>query len=159
VEPTIRFRSSREICATHGPTIIRICDGVRTEIEDLIRVNALFDEQLEEWPAIGMLLVFTHETPLPTATTQHFAVDTMRRYSDKLVIAVALLGLGFWASAFRTCVSGVVRVLRGGSVAIEGSADAAITRLSTELIGIDPEALRQAYLHLWTSLERDRLAS
>ncbi len=159
VEPVIRFRSAQEICATWGAVVIRICDGGRTELDDLARVELLFDELLETRTAIGMLLVFTHETPLPTTATQRYAINSMSRYGDKLVVAVATLGLGFWASAFRTSLDAVLRLLRGGNMSMEGNVEAASRRLATELIGIDPDALLSAYRGLWAELERQRLAS
>lgn len=159
VEPEVRLHSSQEICATWGPIVIRICDGARTEIEDLDRVEALFDELLESRSAVGMLLVITHETPLPTTATQRYALNAMSRYGDKLVVAVATLGLGFWASTFRTTLDTILRMLRGANMTIEGNPEAAVARLSGELIGIDPEALLSAYRGLWSALERSRMAS
>lgn len=154
----IRFCSSQEICATWGAIVIRICDGCRTEEEDLIRVDALFNELLEERAAIGMLLVYTHGTPLPSTTAQRYVMRSMSRYGDKLAISVAALGLGFWASTLRTSINALVRVIRG-NVAMEGTVETAATRLSMELIGIDPDALLNAYQGLWSELERTRLAS
>jgi hypothetical protein len=154
VEPTIRFHSPQEICATWGAVVIRICDGVRTEVDDLVRIQALFDELLESRSAVGMLVVFTHETPLPTTATQRHAINAMSGYGDRLVVAVATLGLGFWASAFRATLDAILRMLRGTHMAIEGTVDAAVARLSSELIGIDPDALASAYQGLWSTLER-----
>jgi hypothetical protein len=152
--PEIRFHSSQEICATWGAVVIRICNGVRTEIDDLMRVEALFDELLETRKAIGMLLVFTHGTPWPTAAAQRYAISSMRsKYDGKVVLGVAMLGLGFWANSFRGTLDAVTRVVRGGTIAIEGTAEAATKRLAMELIGIDPEALLGVYQELWGRLE------
>ena len=147
------------MCATWGPIVIRICDGARTEIEDLQRVELLWQELLEKHAAIGMLLVFTHETPLPTAATQRHGRRVLPRYEDTLVLSVALLGLGFWASAFRVSLDAFVRITRRGTMAIEGTTEAAVERLTGELVGIDPEALLAAYHQLLAELEHERLAS
>jgi hypothetical protein len=154
VIPEIRYHSSQEICATWGAVVIRICNGVRTEIDDLMRMEALFDELLETRSAIGMLLVFTHGTPWPTAATQRYAMNSMRVYDGKLVLGVAMMGLGFWANSFRGTLDTITRVVRGGTIAIEGSAEAAAQRLSMELIGLDPEALLGVYRDLWDRLEQ-----
>ena len=150
----IRYRGEREICATWGAVVTRICDGVRTEIDDLIRVNALFEELLQQRPAIGMLLVFTHGTPLPTPATQRFAITAMRELDDKLVLSVAALGLGFWADALRASIATIARIVAGSTIAIEHSVEAAAQRLAAELIGIDPDALLGVYRQLWAELRR-----
>jgi hypothetical protein len=148
----IRHVTAREICVTSGPIVIRICDGARTEVEDLIRLTRLFDELLEVHPDIAMLLVFTHGTLAPDSTTQRHAKDAMRRYQDHLVVGVALLGLGFWASAVRAALSAIVRVVGHGSVSIEGSIEQAISRLTMELVGVDGEEVRRVYELAWAEL-------
>jgi hypothetical protein len=153
VELRIRHRTSQEICATWGAMVIRICDGVRTELDDMVRVRALFDELLAQRPAIGMLLVFTHGTPLPTTAVQRYASSSMRELDGKLVLAVAMLGLGFWASSFRATVDAIARMVSGGTMAIEGTVEAAVQRLCAELIGSDPQALLDVYQQLWAELE------
>ncbi len=159
MEPEIRYRSAHEVCAIWGAVVIRICDGVRTEVEDLERVDKLFDELLATHGAIGMLLVFTHDTPLPTPAAQRYTMSSMSRYGPRLTIAVAALGLGFWASALRSTVDMILRVVRARNAVVEGSAEAAVSRLANELIGIDPDALLSAYEGLWSELEQQRLAS
>jgi hypothetical protein len=154
--PEIRYRSSQEICATWGAVVIRICDGVRTEIDDLVRVQALFDELLEHHRAIGMLMVFTHETPLPTPATQRHAVSSMRQYNDKLVLSVAMLGLGFWANSFRVALDAIAGMLGHGTISISATAETAAQRLAMELIGIDPDALTVAFRQTWAELDRWR---
>lgn len=91
-----RYQTDREICATWGPVVLRICDGVRTEIDDVLRLHLLFDELLETRADIAMLLVYTHGTPMPDAVTQHYAADSMRTYGERIGLSVAALGMGFW---------------------------------------------------------------
>jgi hypothetical protein len=149
----IRYRSEREICATWGAVVIRICDGSRTEIADLERVEALFDELLAHKPAVGMLLVFTHDTPLPSLATQRHAADGLRRLRGRLVLATATVGLGFWATTFRAGLDALFGAL-GGGVVVEGRVEAAAERLAGELIGIDPAGLVAVYGQLWAELTK-----
>jgi hypothetical protein len=152
VEFEVRYQTAQEICASVGPIVIRICDGSDTEFEDLIRVDQLFRELLEVHANIGMLLVFTHGTPMPNANAQAHAREVMRELGDRLVIAIALLGLGFWSSAVRTTLSTLVRAVGHGGISIEGSVELAVARLTTELIGIDGDELLRAYGLLWAQL-------
>jgi hypothetical protein len=152
VELEVRYQTAREICASLGPIVIRICDGCRTELEDLVRVDQLFDELLEVHANIGMLLVFTHGTPTPDASVQAHARESMRKREDRLVIAVALLGLGFWASAVRAALSTLARVVSHGGISTEGTVEHAVARLTTELVGVDGDQLVRAYTLLWAQL-------
>jgi hypothetical protein len=153
VQLQVRFHSDREICATWGPVVIRICDGVRTETDDLRRVSALFDELLENHAYISMLLVFTHGTPMPDGAAQRYASESMRAYDDRLTLAVAMLGLGFWASAVRSTLATLAHMVRR-NIWIEGSVEQAIARLTSDLVGIDPDALMVEYQKLWDELVR-----
>jgi hypothetical protein len=137
-----------------GPVVIRICDGARTEIEDLRRVQGLFDELLERHAHIAMLLVFTHGTPLPDAATQRHARDSMKLYDHKLVLAVAVLGLGFWASAVRAGLATIARVVRRGDLWIEGSVEQAVTRMTMDLVGLDEVTITRCYEQLWAELQQ-----
>jgi hypothetical protein len=154
VELRLRYRSEQEICATWGPVVIRICDGAPTHVEDLHRVTKVFDELLETHPNIAMLLVTTHGTALPDGETQRYAKHSLLRYEERLIIVAALLGLGFWASALRAAIAGVMRVLRHENLWMENSVETAISRVTMELIGLDGEALLAAYEQLWAELQR-----
>ena len=131
--------------------MIRVCDGGRTEIADLERVEALFDELLASKPVIGMLLVFTHDTPLPSPATQRHAAAGLLRLRGRVMVATATVGLGFWATSFRAGLDAVFRAL-GGGVVVETRVEAAAERLAGELIGIDAEGLVAVYERLWAEL-------
>jgi hypothetical protein len=154
VQMQVRYQTDREICATRGPVVIRICDGIQTELDDLLRVEKLFDELLETHADIAILLVLTHGTPLPDAAVHRYAMESAQGFGDRVVLCVALLGLGFWASTVRATMGAFTRVLRRGNVWLEGSVERAIERLTTELVGIDPDALMTAYRELWDQLGR-----
>lgn len=153
MQTQLRYQTDREICATWGPVVIRICDGVRTEIDDLRRLDLVFDELLEIRPDIAMLLVYTHGTPMPDAVTQQYVADSMRTHGDRLGLFVAALGMGFWAMTVRTTMETLARAI-GRRVWLEGNVEQASTRLSTNLIGIDADALVAVYRELWNELVR-----
>jgi hypothetical protein len=150
----LRYQTDREICATLGAVVIRICDGNRTELDDLVRVEKLFEELLETHANIALLLVVTHGTPLPDAAVHRYSMEATQGYGDRLVLSVALLGLGFWASTVRATMGAFTRVLRRGNIWLEGSVERAIERLTGELVGIDADALLAAYQELWDALVR-----
>lgn len=151
MQTQLRYQTDREICATWGPVVIRICDGVRTEIDDLRRLDLVFDELLEIRPDIAMLLVYTHGTPMPDAVTQQYVASSMRTHGDRLGLFVAALGMGFWAMTVRTTMETLARAV-GRRVWLEGNVEQASTRLSTNLIGIDADALVAVYRELWNLL-------
>jgi hypothetical protein len=153
LQTQLRYQTEREICATWGPVVIRICDGVRTEIDDLRRLDSLFDELLVTRADIAMLLVYTHGTPMPDAVTQQHAANSMRIHGDRLGLFVAALGMGFWAMTVRTTMGAFARAI-GRSVWLEDTVEQASTRLCTNLIGIDADALVVAYRELWNELGR-----
>lgn len=152
MEPEVRYLAAHEVCATWGPLVVRICDGKRTEIEDLQRVEAIFDELLTRHRHIGILLVFHHGTPVPAGPAQRYAVDSTRRFGQKLVMSSALLGLGFWADATRATLSTLLRLV-GATLSIEPSVEQAVARLSLDFVGIDPDALMAVYRDLWKQLQ------
>lgn len=153
MQTQLRYQTDREICATWGPVVIRICDGVRTEIDDLRRLDRLFAELLETRSDIAMLLVYTHGTPMPDAAAQRYAAESMATYGDRLGLSVAALGMGFWAMTVRATLAAFARAV-GRSVWLEADVEQAIARLSMSLIGIDANALTAAYRELWDELGR-----
>ena len=78
----------------------------------------------------------------------------MQAYDGRLVLSVAVLGLGFWASAMRGSIGALVRVVSRGDVWLEGSVERAIARLTTDLVGLDPDAIAAVYHELWDELVR-----
>lgn len=155
MELRLRYQTDREICATWGPVVIRICDGVRSEREDLVRVKQLFDELLESHKTVAMLLVFTHGTPLPDGPTERYAKETMLGYGNRLVLGATLLGMGFWASTVAAAMGLIARAVGYGNMFIERTAERSIERLADELVGLDADALSAVYQQLWGELVGD----
>jgi hypothetical protein len=153
LELRLHYHTDREICATWGPVVIRICDGVRTEIEDLDRVAKVFDEVLTTHKTVAVLLVLTHGTPpLMDIQTQRHAKEAMLRYGNRLLLCGAVLGLGFWASAMRATLSFFMRVAGPNNMWVESSVERAVDRLASELVGIDADGLLVVYQQLWDQL-------
>ena len=155
MEPEVRHLTADEVCATWGPLVVRICDGRRTELEDLQRVEAIFDELLTRHRHVGILLVFHHGTPMPAGPTQRYAMDSTRRFGERLVMSAALLGLGFWADATRATLSTLLRLV-GATLSIESSVEQAVARLTLDFVGIDPDALMTVYRDLWQQLQTEQ---
>jgi hypothetical protein len=138
------YRSDREIYGIWGPIVIRIVDGAATETPDIDRVHGLLAGVLLGWPSAGMLLISHHGNPQPSLATTRYATQVMHDIEDRVVVGIALLGLGFWADTGRATTSFLMRLLRGNSVVLESSVEAVARRMALELVGIDAEKLRVA---------------
>jgi hypothetical protein len=137
----IKHRSDTQVYATWGPVLIRIVDGATTEPSDMDRLHVLFLELLDEWPTIGMLLVAHHGNPIPSIATLRYANQLMGQLDDRLVIGIALLGLGYWAEASRAAISFLTRWVRGNTYFLANSVESAVDKMAYELVGLDREQL------------------
>lgn len=140
----VRYQTPHEIYAIWGPVVLRIADGAPTELADIDRVHALLDEVLTTWPSAGMLLIVHHGNPNPSMATMRYASQVMADIEHRMVVGIALLGLGFWAETVRASTALLMRLIRGSTVALEGSIEDAARRMALELVGIDAEGLRLA---------------
>ena len=148
MELDIKYRTAQDIYAVCGPVLIRIADGANTELGDIDRIHAWFTEMLAHQPNIGMLLVAHHGNPPPSMATIRYAVQQMGHMQERIVVGVALLGLGFWADTARAVTAGLMRLLRGGAVILASSPEAAIEGMVLELVGLDGAALLAATAEL-----------
>ena len=139
----VRYQTTREIYAIWGPIVLRLIDGASTEPADIDRVHALLLEVLEQQPSCGMLLIAHHGSPSPSLATMRYSNAVMSDIKDRLVVGIALLGLGFWAETSRATTSALMRLTRS-NVALESTPGSAAQRMAMELIGIDPNRLLQA---------------
>jgi hypothetical protein len=145
----VRLRDATEICAIWGPVVIRLLDGAPTEPSDIDRVRALLDEATQHWPSIGMLTIAHHGTPVPSLSTMRYSKQVMGTLEDRLVIGVALLGLGFWAEAGRASVDFLSRIaMRKSTFSLGDSVEAVVERMSLELVGLEREPLCSACAEL-----------
>lgn len=137
----VKHHSDTQVYATWGPVLIRIVDGAVTEPAEMDHLHVLFLELLDEWPTIGMLLIAHHGNPIPNLTTLRYANQLMGNLDDRLVIGVALLGLGYWAEASRAAINFLARLVRGNTYILAGSVESAVDKMAFELVGLDREQL------------------
>jgi hypothetical protein len=138
------YQTKQEIYAIWGPVVIRLLDGAETEPADIDRLHGLLAGVLIGWPTVGMLLISHHGSPQPSLATMRYSNKEMGDLEDRMVIAVALLGLGFWAEAARATTAWLMRMLRHGSVVLESSVEAAARGMALELVGLDADGLVKA---------------
>jgi len=148
MELDIKHRTPQDIYAVCGPVLIRIADGAPTELADIDRIHQCFTEMLAHRPNVGMLLLAHHGNPTPSMATIRYAVQQMGHLQERIVVAVALLGLGFWADTARAVTAGLMRLLRGGAVILASSPEAAVEGMTLELVGLDGAALLAATVEL-----------
>jgi hypothetical protein len=144
----VRHHGDKEIHAIWGPVSIRIVDGATTEPPDLDRIHAVVRELLDEWSTIGSLLIVHHGNPIPSLASMRYARALMTGFEDRIVVSVALLGLGFWAEAGRATTSFFARLARGNTFVLASSVESAVERMSLELVGVDREQLHSACIEL-----------
>jgi hypothetical protein len=137
----IKHQSDTQVYATWGPVLIRIVDGAVTEPRDMDRLHVQFLEMLDEWPTIGMLLVAHHGSPIPSLATMRYGNQLMAQLDDRLVVGVALLGLGYWAEASRAAINFLTRFVRGNTYILASSVESAVDKMAFELVGLDREQL------------------
>jgi hypothetical protein len=148
-ELDVRHHDATEICAIWGPVVIRLLDGAQTEPSDIDRVRVLLDELIQHWSTIGMLTIAHHGTPTASLATLRYSNQRMANLEDRLVVGVALLGLGFWAETGRATVDFVSRVARRkNTFAFGNSVEAVVDRMALELVGLDRERLCSACVEL-----------
>lgn len=134
----VRYHSKLEICALWGPILIRLVDGAPTEPADIDRVGVWLDELAERWPTIGMLTLAHHGTPLPSLATLRYSNQKLGALEDRMVIGIALLGLGYWAEAARAAVDSVSRIARRRTTyAFGSSVESVVERMALEFVGLD----------------------
>jgi hypothetical protein len=144
----IRHQTDKQVHATWGPVSIRITDGATTDASEIDRSHVLILELLDTWPTIGSLLIVHHGNPIPSFATMRYAKQRMAGVEDRMVVGVALLGLGFWAEAARVTTSFFARLIRGDTFVLAGSVEATVELMALELVGLDHEQLHSACVEL-----------
>jgi hypothetical protein len=144
VEPDVQLLDGEQAVVTLGPIIVRIITRARTEFADLDRLTMLVDRTLERSPMAGIWIVAHHGAPVPDGPVRRYAGRVLRPYGDRLCIAYALLGLGFWASAATGATIALSKLI-GMRSPIETTVERSAQRLSMELIGVDPTRLIAAH--------------
>lgn len=129
-----------EVFATHGPLLIRVVTGGQSSKQRFDRARELIEATLERYPAVALVVIVEHGAPTPPPEVRARMAEGFTQYGDRLVVAFALLGLGFWASAAARIVRGFARA--GGQLylhdtKLEGIAE----QLARELVGLDPASI------------------
>jgi hypothetical protein len=140
----ICHHTDKQILATWGPVFIRITDGAMIDAPEIERAHARCLELLDEWSTIGSLLIVHHGTPIPSLGTLRYARQRMVGVEHRIVVGVALLGLGYWAEAARVTTSLFGRLFRGNSFVLTNSVESAVKGMTFELVGVDSEQLHSA---------------
>lgn len=144
----IKHQSDTQAYATWGPVLIRIVDGAPTEPSDMDRLRVLFLELLDKSPTIGMLLIAHHGSPIPNVATLRYANHLMTEFEDRLVVGIALLGLGYWAETSRAAINFLTRLVRRNTYILTNSVETAVDQMAFELVGLDREQLCSAAIEL-----------
>lgn len=130
-----------ELLVSHGPVIVRYLDGGPTTTGDVDHACRVFDDMLERHPAIAVLVVVEHGTPVPPAAVSSYIAERFGAYDDRAVFGVCMLGLGFWSSAAYAAMTMIVRLLGRSTVVLDTNLEAAASRMALELVGLDPKQL------------------
>jgi hypothetical protein len=152
VELRVHHRSAGEIVAELGPVLLRLVNGVETTHESIDRLAALLDSLVARWPLVGALILVEHGTPTPALEIRRRADEVMSSHGDRLVIGYAFLGLGFWTADARGFAA--ERAALGLSVFAAGTVHELVSRVSLELVGVDPELIERSCEQLRAELVR-----
>ena len=151
VELRVDYRGDGEIAAQLGPLMLRVLGGIETTHESVDRLLAMLDRILARWPLVGVLVLVEHGTPKPSPEIRRRVDDELRRYGDRIVVGYAFLGLGFWNADAREFAAE-----RAASLGVTVFATATVrelaTRVSLELVGVDPEAVERTCEQLRSEL-------
>lgn len=152
MELRVHHHSDGEIVAELGPVLLRVVNEVETTHESIDRLTAVLDALTARWPLVGVLVLVEHGTPKPAPEIRRRADEVMCSYGDRLVIGYAFLGLGFWTADARGFATD--RAALGLSVFAAGSVHELVSRVSLELVGVDPELIERSCEQLRAELRR-----
>ena len=147
----IHHRSRGELVAEAGPLFLRLVDGVDTTHESVDRLIATLDRMLTRWPLVAVLVVVEHGTPSPAPEIRRRVDDELRRFGDRIVIGYAFLGLGFWTVGAREFAAARAATI-GVPVIVANEVRELATRVSLELVGVDPELIERSFAQLRAEL-------
>lgn len=155
VELQIHQLDSGSAVASWGPALMRVIDGGPTRVADIERTHALARERLAELPALGLLAVIHHGSPPPEPAAIRRVTQLFGPIQERLSVGMAIVGLGFWASASRSVAAAMARA-RAANVAVEPSVEATAERMALDLVGLDAQGLVAAYEQLHARMQASR---
>lgn len=121
--------------------IVRVLDGGQTTIEDVDAACELIERMLAQYPAIALVVIVEHGTPVPVLGVTRYTAERFGAYGDRLLLGACMLGLGFWARTAFTSMTRAVRLTSAVTVVLETSLESFARQLASELVGLDPGAL------------------
>ena len=134
----IHLHDRHEILAERGPVLIRVLAGEGLDRSRVDRACELLDAMLERYCAVGLIVMFEHDTPLPSRDILAYIRERFDPYGERVVVAVVMLGLGFWLSSFLR----MARKFRSQHTVLPStSVQDGVEQLALELVGLDTEAL------------------
>lgn len=151
MELRVDYRADGEIVAELGPLLLRVVNKVETTHESIDRLVALLERLLARWPLVGVLVLVEHGTPQPAPEIRQRADEAMCRHADRLVIGYAFLGLGFWTADARGFAA--ARTSLGLTVFAAATVPELVSRVSLELVGVDPGLIERSCEQLRAELE------
>lgn len=128
--------------------IVRIIDHHATTEQDFDRLAETIDAQMAGVPLYGVLQIALQGSPTPGLSVLRRAAQVMEARADRAVLVIATLGLGFWASTFRSAVRAFGGLLRTSSFQLESSIEGAAEVLARELVGLNADELLAGFVEL-----------
>lgn len=148
---------SGQALATVGPILIRVIADAPTDTADFDQISAIADELLTRWSLIGMWVVVHHGAPIPSGPVRRYGGRMLKPYGERVTIAYALLGLGFWAS-MAAGASMALSKLAGVPSSLATTLERSAAQLCMDLIGIDPGRLLAAHDELFARMQAAKAA-
>lgn len=139
MELRVHYRGDGDIVAELGPLLLRVVNGVETTHETVDRLIASLDRLLARWSIVGVLVLVEHGTPKPASEVRRRVDEALGSHGQRIVIGYAFLGLGFWTADAREFAA--ERAALGMTVFAAGTVRELVTRVSLELVGVDPELI------------------
>jgi hypothetical protein len=141
VEVIVQHQTSGERLVTRGPLMVRVLDGGPSTIEDVDLACELLEQMLEQYPAIALVVIVEHGTPVPPIAVFRYTTERFGAYGDRVLLGSCLLGLGFWAKTALSSMTTALRFTGTLTVLTETNLESLARQLSFELVGLDPADL------------------
>lgn len=138
--------------ANIGPIVCRIINTAPTTPARLDELATHIGATLARSPVAGLWIVAHHDAPIPDRPTRRYAGRVFDPFKDRLSVAYALLGLGFWSSA-AVAASLALSKFMGVRATIETSVERSAEQLCMDLIGVDPARLVAVHSDLLARIE------
>lgn len=137
----MHHQTSGERLVTRGPLMVRVLDGGPTTVEDVDLACELIERMLQQYPAIALLVIVEHGTPVPSLAVRRYSAERFGSHGDRLLLGVCMLGLGFWAKTAFNSMTFALRFTGAMTVLLDTNLEKFAGQLAYELVGLDPDDL------------------